>query len=123
VIPNEHINIHNIGGIVNVKSTISNAVFKIGGATAVDDTQRTELQELFKKLEAVVSASEKTRPEEASRVAQMADAVATEVARTKPDRSFLQITTKGLVEAAKALESVTPSIVSVVAAIVKLLLP
>lgn len=120
---NDHINIHNIGGIVNVKSTLTNAVFKIEGATALDDAQRTELQELFKKLEADVVASEKTMPEEAARVAQVADLVATEVAKTKPDRSFLQITAKGLVESAKFLESVTPSIVSVVAAIVKLLLP
>jgi hypothetical protein len=118
----DHINIHNAGGIVNVKSTLTNAVLKIGSASALGDRQQ-ELQALFSRLQEVVTAAEKSRPEDAARVAQTADLVATEVAKTKPDRSFLEITTKGLVEAAKALESAAPAILSVVGAIVNLVLP
>jgi len=116
------INVHNVGGIVNVKSTLSGAIVKIESATAVGDSQRSELKELFKQLETEVALAEKTKPEDSARVAQTADLVATEVAKTKPDRSFLKITTEGLIEAAKALESVTPTIVNIVSSIVKLVL-
>jgi hypothetical protein len=116
------INVSNVGGIVNVKSTLNNATLKIEGATAIGETQRAELQNLFKQLEAAVAGAEKSKPEDAARVAQTADLVASEVAKAKPDRSFLEITTKGLAEAAKALEAIAPSIVNVVASIAKLVL-
>ncbi|HEY5603142.1 MAG TPA: hypothetical protein VIM41_08550 [Gammaproteobacteria bacterium] len=116
------INVSNVGGIVNVKSTLKNATLKIEGATAVGEAQRSELQNLFKQLEEALARAEKTKPEDAARVAQTADLVASEVAKAKPDRSFLEITTKGLTEAAKALESIAPSIVNVVASIAKLVL-
>ena len=118
----DKIDVHNVGGIVNIKATLTNAKFKIEGATAIGDSQRSELQDLFKELETAVALTEESNPEDAARVAQTADLVASEVAKAKPDRSFLEITTKGLMEAAKALESVAPSIISVVASIAKLVL-
>ena len=114
--------VSNIGGIVNVKSTLKNATLKIEGATSVGESQRVELQNLFKELESAIAQAEKLKPEEAARVAQTADLVASEVAKAKPDRSFLNITTKGLAEAAKAVESIAPSIMNVVASIAKLVL-
>ena len=96
--------------------------FKIEGATAIGDSQRSELQNLFKELQTAVVLAEKSKPEDAARVVQTAELVATEVAKAKPDRSFLKITTKGLEEAAKAVESIAPSIVKVVASIAKLVL-
>lgn len=118
----DNINVHNVGGIVNVKATLTNAIFKIEGATAIGDSQRSELQNLFKELQTAVVLAEKSKPEDAARVVQTAELVATEVAKAKPDRSFLKITTKGLEEAAKAVESIAPSIVKVVASIAKLVL-
>ena len=113
----DNINVHSVGGIVNVKASLERVNQKIATAPSLEDDKRKELQGLVDELRAALEEVGGKQPDDVDRVIQSADLVASEVAKEKRSSSFLKITTEGLIEAAKALEAVAPSVLSVAAKI------
>lgn len=64
-----------------------------------------------------LSTAPTMKPEDTQRVIQTAEMVATEVAKTKPNKPFLDLSAQGLKEAAKAVEEIAPTILSIAAKI------
>lgn len=109
----DNIHIGQVVGPVNVKSRLDHVTQIVKNAPAVADAKRQELSALIEELKQVLKYASSAKPEDTERVVQAAEMVAAEVSKEKPNKSFLSITTEGLKEAAKAVEAVAPSVLSV----------
>jgi hypothetical protein len=111
----DKIEVSGVVGPVNIKSQLDRVTQIVKNAPAMPDDKKQEFAQLVADLhQALVSASE-NRPDESERVARTAELVATEVAKEKPDREFLNITVEGLKQAAKAIEDIAPAAIRVAA--------
>ncbi len=115
----DNIHIEKVVGPVNVKSRLENVTQVVRSAPAVADAQKQELSVLIEELKKSLDPISAQAPEDSQRVVQAAEMVAAEVAKEKPNKSFLTITTEGLKEAAKAVESMAPAILTVATKIAK----
>lgn len=115
----DNIHIENVVGPVNVKSRLENVTQVVKNAPAVADAQKQELSDLIEELKQSLDPISAQAPEDSQRVVQATEMVAAEVAKEKPNKSFLAITTEGLKEAAKAVEASTPTILTVATKIAK----
>ena len=113
----DKIDISNVGGIVNVKSSLKRVTQSISSAGSMPQERRDELSALIETLSAALKKVEQERPADAERVVNSAEMVVSELTRDKPNSSFLAVTVEGLKEAAKAVEAIAPTVLSVVAKI------
>lgn len=113
----DRIDINNVGGIVNVKSSLNQVTQKIQSAGSMPAGRRDELAKLINELSAALAMVEGERPQDAERVVKSAEMVVSEVTKEKPNASFLKVTVEGLKEAAKAVEAIAPAVLSVAAKI------
>lgn len=116
----EHIEIHNVGGIVNVKATLQNVKQAIGGGGLAKE-RRAELERLIDELEVALAKVPPAHAADAGRVAKSAELVVEEAVKEQPDRSFLKISAEGLKQAAEAVKDVAPAVLSVVGKLVPFL--
>ena len=72
---------------------------------------------LIGELQSALQAVAEKRSEDAERVARTAELVVAEVAKQKPDKGFLSITSEGLKQAAQAVADIAPTVIGVAAKI------
>ncbi|MCH7720944.1 MAG: hypothetical protein IH988_08135 [Planctomycetes bacterium] len=116
----DKIHIHDVVGPVNVKSQLERVAQTVRNAPTVPDREKREFAALVDELKQALESIPDTQKEDSQRVAQAAEMVAAEIAKEKPNKSFLAITTEGLKEAAKAVESIAPSVLNVITKIISL---
>lgn len=109
----DNIHIEQVVGPVNVKSRLDHVTQIVKNAPAVADVKRQELSTLIEELKQALESAASAKPEDTQRVVQAAEMVAAEVSKEKPNKPFLSLTTEGLKEAAKAVEAIAPSVLSV----------
>ena len=109
----DNIHIQNVVGPVNIKSRLNRVSQTVENAAAVEDHRKQELVKLIQELTAALEGAASKAPEDSERIVQAAEMVAAEVSKQKPNKSFLNITAEGLKEAAKAVEAIAPSVLSV----------
>jgi hypothetical protein len=105
--------IHDVVGPVNVKSRLDRVSQTVNNAPSIEKKSREELSKLFQELRDVLEPVAKAKPQDGERVIQSAEMVVNEVTKEKPSKSFLDITLAGLTEAAKAVEAIAPSVLTV----------
>lgn len=113
----DKISVSHVVGPVNIKSRLEKVTQVVKQAPAIADDKKLEFTGLIEELkEALRSAAEK-QPEDAERVAQTAELVATELSKETPNKGFLAISAEGLKEAAKAVQAIAPTALAVAAKI------
>lgn len=75
---------------------------------------RAALEELHKNVEPVLVELTKTNPEDAEKAAKRLDQFVEAVKEEKPDKDFLQVTSKGLIDAAKTVAAMAGPIIGTV---------
>ena len=113
----DEINVNSVGGIVNVKSSLKHVTQSITSAESMPQERRIELKALIDELSGALKQVEQEHPADAERVVKSAEMVVSELTKEKPSSSFLKITIEGLKEAAKAVEAIAPTVLSVAAKI------
>ena len=111
----DKIQVSNVVGPVNIKAQLDRVTQIVKNAAAMPDDKRNQLAELIDELQEALKTAAEKRPEDSERVVRTAELVATEVAKEKPDKGFLNITVEGLKQAAKAVEDIAPTVISVAA--------
>jgi hypothetical protein len=109
----DKIQVSKVVGPVNIKSQLDRVTQIVKNAAAMPDDKRNQLAELIDELQEALKTAAEKRPEDSERIARTAELVATEVAKEKPDKGFLNITVEGLKQAAKAVEDIAPTVLSV----------
>ncbi|MCP4699555.1 MAG: hypothetical protein GY862_22310 [Gammaproteobacteria bacterium] len=107
------------GANLNIKSTLSNVTQTIGALPGADDFQKEELEKLIQQLNDTLQQFPAEKAEEAEAVAQTAQALMTTAAAEYPNQSMLNITAKGLLEAAKAVAGLVPATLKIAVKIVE----
>ncbi len=113
----DEINVDNVGGIVNVKSSLKHVTQSISSAESMPQERRDDLSALIDALSDALKQVEQEQPADAERVVKSAEMVVSELTKEKPSSSFLAITVEGLKEAAKAVGAIAPDVLSVAAKI------
>lgn len=116
----EHVQIHNVGGIVNFKASLKN-VKQVIGESGLANEKRAELDSLIDELQRALKKVPPAREEDVERVSSSAGQVVAEALKEKPNRSFLKISAEGLKQAALAVKDVAPAVVEVVGTLLKIL--
>lgn len=106
LIVGDEINVSNTTGAVNIKSKLKDVNQEVS-VTTLDSGGREEITRLLAELRKSLDAA-RSRPDDAERVAKAATMVEDEVKKEKPNRSFLDISAKGLLEAARAVADIAP---------------
>jgi len=107
----DKINITNTGGIVNVKSTLNNVTQMIQ-ASSLPEAKADELCTLMEELKRALEDVPEAKAEDAQRVAQTAELLASEAVKENPKKSFLNLTKEGLKEAAEAVAEIAPKVLA-----------
>lgn len=105
---------HSVGPI-NIKSHLDHVSQIVSQAPAIAPNHREQFANLILELQKALEAAGSRRPDDTERVAKTAELVATELAKEKPDKGFLNITAEGLKQAAKTVEDIAPAVISVAA--------
>ncbi|MDM8547211.1 hypothetical protein [Candidatus Venteria ishoeyi] len=120
---NNSINIS--GGNVGVANTGDNANIQIDtqniGNLDVNDSSKSELEELVAQLTTELQNLSKTQQKQAQEISELTESLLEEAAKDKPKQSLLKVTSTGLLEAAKAIMGVLPTAAKIVPKIVKLI--
>jgi hypothetical protein len=111
----DKIQVSGVVGPVNINSRLDNVVQTVQQAPGLQDARRQELESLIVELKASLEVVAAKRPDDAERVARTTELVVAEATKPKPDRTFLNITTEGLTQAAKAVADITPTVLAVAA--------
>lgn len=106
------------GANVTIKSTLTNVTQTIGSLSDAEASTRTELEELVRMLNDALQQAPDDKVEEAEAVAQYAQVLVEKAAEEKPNKTMVQITGRGLKQAAKNLADVTPTVLSIATQIV-----
>jgi ElaB/YqjD/DUF883 family membrane-anchored ribosome-binding protein len=106
------------GANVTIKSTLTNVTQTIGSLSDAEASTRAELEELVRTLNDALQQAPDDKAEEAEAVAQYAQVLVEKAAEEKPNKTMVQITGRGLKQAAKNLADVTPTVLSIATQIV-----
>lgn len=106
------------GANVNIKSTLNNVTQTIGALPNADDSLKEELSKLIQQLNDTLQQAPAEKAEAAEAVAKTAEVLVQTSAAEKPNKTLLDITGKGLLEASKAVADVMPTALKVATQIV-----
>lgn len=113
----DNIHFENVVGPINFKSKLDNVSQIVNNAPAVPYDKKQEFASLIEELKQALSTAATVKPDDTQRVIQAAEIVAAEVAKARPNKPFLELTAQGLKEAAKAVEDIAPTVLSIAAKI------
>ena len=108
----DKIQVQNVVGPVNIKSRLDHVTQMVNATGSLKDADRQALSKLIEEMKDALRTASEKRPEEADRVASSMETVTSELAKSKPDKPFLNISLDGLKQAAKALEDIAPSVLT-----------
>jgi hypothetical protein len=103
---------------LNIKSTLTNVQQKIGALPGSDRSGQEELQALIGQLQQVLEGIPEDLKEQAEAVAASAQALVENARASSPNKTLLEINGEGLKQAAGAIGSAAPGVVSIAAQIV-----
>lgn len=113
------------GAILNIKSTLTDVSQSITTIPNANESVKHELRELVHQLNDELQKIPPEKREEAEAVAETTKSLVEAVGKEKPNKTFVQLSAKGLKEAAENLAVVTPTILTIatqiVAAIMKMI--
>lgn len=112
-------NIH--GSSIVAHSKLKDVTIAVGTSGSLPSEERNELQRLLSELDTALGPAREAGHPAARRVEKQAEAVAEEVSGGKSDKSYLEITTQGLKQAAESLKDIAPAVLEVVGKIVAFL--
>lgn len=99
---------HN-SGVINTGSIGGNVtVNNQAGATALAAAERAELQALELELRQQLKAMAAAKPDETEAVKECFDALIEKIGKEKVNRKSIEISAKGMLEAASAIEGIVP---------------
>jgi hypothetical protein len=105
-----------VGGsaIVNIESSLSNVTQTIGSAPGLDQTQKSQLDTLVQSLEADLQKLKASHADEAKEIVDALEKAVANAAKPPHDRkaSLLQLSAKGLKEAAELVKDIVPTVLS-----------
>ena len=110
---------HFQGTNLNIKSSLQQVTQTIAQLPTATKAEQASLSSLLEQLNDALQQLPKDRAEEAEAIAQMAAQLLTNANQVKPNKTMLDITGKGLKEAAKAIVGIVPSALEVVTLMVK----
>jgi hypothetical protein len=102
----DHINISHVIGPVNVKSRLDHVSQIVNNAASLPNDVRQDFDKLIKELQAALAPVAQQEPESTERVLKSAEMVADEVAKEKPDSSFLESALGMFTKAAQAISAI-----------------
>jgi hypothetical protein len=112
-----------VGGsaIINIDSTLSNVTQTIGAASGLDAAQKSNLDAMVQSLKTDLDRLKANYPDEANEIAGALEKAVTNAVRPPRERkrSLLQLSAKGLKEAAELLGEAAPSIIATAGLIAK----
>ncbi len=109
----DKVQVSHVVGPVNIKARLEHVTQTVQQTTGLPDDRRAQLALLVDELRAALEPIATQRPEDAERVAQTAELVATEATKGQPNKGFLSLTAAGLKEAAKAVADIAPTVLTV----------
>ncbi len=113
----------NVGGsaIINIDSVISNVTQTIGSAPGLDSTQKSQLEALVQSLKADLDKLKASHVDETKEIAEALEKAVANAAKPPQERkqSLLQLSAKGLKEAAELVKDTAPSILTTAGLIAK----
>lgn len=113
----------NVGGsaIINIDSTLNNVKQTIGSAGSLNVSQRTELESLVEKLKTELDHVKAAHAEEAQAVASALEKVVAQASKPAAERksNMLQLSAKGLKDAAELLKDIAPAVLSTAGSVAK----
>lgn len=98
---------HVQNSILNIKSTLNGVTQTIAGSP-IDNSKKEELQSLVKQLEGAIEKVPPAHLEDAGAVADMVKETMNKVNTPAPNKKSIEISAKGMVEAAKGIAEVLP---------------
>jgi len=110
------------GAIINIKATLTNVQQSIGEIQTDNTNARDELAQLVAQLTDLLTHVDSKRQEQAEALAQTAKALVDNAKTEKPNKTMLQITGDGLKKAAQNLADVFPTVVTLAAQIVSVVM-
>src|SRR5260370_14437789 len=106
----------NIGGaaVINIDSVLSNVTQTIGTAPGLDSAQKAQLDALVKSLKADLDELKMSHADETKEITSALEKAVTNAVRPPAERkqSLLQLSAKGLKEAAELVKDIAPSILT-----------
>jgi hypothetical protein len=116
---------HNINvtgpAIVAIDSTLNNVIQTIGAAQGLNDNEKSKLGEMVQSLRTELDAIKSSHPEEAKEIAEAAQKAVVTASKPPEERkkSLLQLSAKGLTEAAELVKDIAPTVLSTAGLIAK----
>lgn len=113
----------NVGGsaIINIDSVLSNATQTIGTAPGLDSAQKSQLEALVQSMKAELDKLRATHADEAAEIAGALEKAVANAAKPPQERkqSLLQLSAKGLKDAAELVKDTAPGILTTATVIAK----
>ena len=96
--------------IINIDSVLDNTTQTINKAPALPDEKRQELSKLVAELKSGMDSIKANYAEECQELAEALEKAVSKATQPQPKKSMLELTAKGLKEAAEVLADVAPTI-------------
>ena len=108
-----------IGSNVSINSNLQNVRETIGAAKTVDDTTKAQLDQLLQQLSENLKKLPAEKATDAEAVAEAAGDLVKKATADKPNQKSVEISGKGLLEAAEGIASVVPIALKIVSTVSK----
>lgn len=112
-----------VGGsaVINIDSTLTNVTQTIGHAPGLDTVQRQQLDGLVAQLTVALTKAKASHPEECREIASALEKAIVHASKPVDERkpNFLQLSAKGLRDAAELLKDIAPDVIATATAVAK----
>lgn len=108
-----NVSVQHNSGILNIANVIDRATQTVQSAPTLSSVRKSEWVVLMAELRQALSSVSSGKLADAELVAELADTVAKELEKKAPRRKALEISSGGLIDAAKALSTVAPAVIEV----------
>jgi hypothetical protein len=98
---------------LTIQSTLNNVAQHINVTPNIDNASKTEILELVQRLKTALASVPSDKSEEAEVVATYAEELVKDASAEQPKKAKIQISKQGLLQAAKNLASVVPSVLEI----------
>ena len=110
------------GAVVNVNSRFENVNQTISRSSVVKESEKDQLKSYIQELETILKDIPSENSSEMEAIAKTTEMLVDEATSSEPNNTLLNISAKGLKEAAESVASIVPTIMPVVQGIIKILL-
>jgi hypothetical protein len=110
----DNINVTGTSGVVAIHSTLTNVTQTINSSPGLDSAQKKQLEEMVQSLKTELDALRASHPDEVKEIDEAVQKTISLVAKPAAERksSLLQLSAKGLTEAAELLKDIAPTVLA-----------